>query len=170
MRHAKKRLQLNRFSSWYKATLKSLVKNLLKYQSIKTTKARAHAVRPLAERVITLAKKNTLAAKREAYKILCDHKQVSYLFNEVGPRFGNKTSGFVRIFNLGKRRGDGADLAILELTEIRKKEVKKQPKKEEVRPRTETALKEEKRPEMKKPAKKFLGGIRSIFKKERDSL
>lgn len=183
MRHRKKRLQLNRFTSWRKATLLSLARNLLIHQSIRTTKVKAMAVKPLIEKLITLAKENTLAAKRRAYKILGDHKLVSILFNDMGLRFNNRTGGYVRILNLGPRRGDSAKLAILELTEIKKKEIRK-PKKEEekkplpakekpvekIKPRTETAVKEEKHPEKKKPLKKFLGGIRSIFKKERDYL
>ncbi len=187
MRHRKKRLQFNRFTSWRKATLSSLARSLFIYQSIRTTKVKAFAVKPLVEKLITLAKENTLAAKRRAYKILCDHKLVSMLFNDIGPRFSSRTGGYVRILNLGSRRGDSAKLAILELTEIKKKEIKK-PKKEakkeeekkplpakekpaqEIKPRTETAVKEERHPEKKKPLKKFLGGIRNIFKKERDSL
>ena len=187
MRHRKKRLQFNRSTSWRKATLLSLARNLFIHQGIRTTKTKAFAVKPLIEKLITLAKENTLAAKRRAYKILGDHKLVSMLFNDIGPRFNNRTGGYVRIFNLGPRRGDSAKLAILELTEIKKKEIKK-PKKEakkeeekkpiaakekpveEIKPRTETAVKQEKHPETKKPIKKFLGGIRSIFKKERDSL
>lgn len=183
MRHTKKRLQLNRFTSWHKATLKSLARSLLIYQSIKTTRSKAFAVKPLVEKLITLAKENSLTAKRRAYKVLCDHKLVSLLFSDIGPRFKNKNSGFVRIIGFGTRRGDGAELSILELTEIKKKEVKS-PKKEhakepsktetkpssEVKPRTETAVKEERHPETKKQSKKFLGGIRKIFRKERESL
>lgn len=185
MRHAKKRLQLNRWTSWNKATLKSLARNLLIYQSIKTTRARAFAVKPLVEKLITLSKDNTLAAKRRAYQILCDHKLVSRLFNEIGLRFKHRTGGYTRIVNFEKRRGDDANMVIFELTEILKKEVKKPKKTEETKvkeiettasieetPKTEETVKKEKEqhPVSKKPSKKFLGGIRNIFKKERDSL
>ena len=189
MRHKDKRLQLNRYTSWYRATLTSIAKSVLIHQSIRTTKKKAMAVRPLIEKLISLAKQNSLAAKRHAYKILGEHKLVSVLFSDIGPRFTKRTGGYIRIVGLGNRRGDGAQLAILELTEIKKKEIKK-PKKEtkkeeerpvekpaekpqeEQKPRTDTAVKEEKHPtETKKPPKKFLGGIRNIFKKERrDSL
>lgn len=191
MRHAKKRHQLNRFTSWHDATLKSLARNLLIQQSIKTTKARAKAVRPLLDRLIGLAKLNTLFAKRQAYKILGDHKLVSLLFGDIGQRFNNRMGGYSRIIGLGQRRGDNAEMVILELTEIKKKEKRKPAKKEETKTeeakiekphaaeekpaedkkvKTEVALKE-KPPETKKPTKKFfLGGIRNIFKKERDSL
>jgi len=189
MRHKKKRLQLNRFTSWQDATLKSLARNLVVYESMRTTLHRAKAVRPLAEKLITLAKTNTLNAKREAFTILGDHKLVSNLFNEIGPRFSKRTSGFTRIINLGKRRGDDAKIVIFELMELKPK-VKKVKKTKEVKDKdidgaaqvpTEAAQEEkkaetrdevvkEKHPVSKKPSKKFLGGIRNIFKKERDSL
>lgn len=175
MRHAKARYQLNRFSSWRRATLHSLAKNLLIHQSIKTTKNRAKAVRPLVEKLITLSKLNTLFARRQAYKILGEHKLVTLLFTDLGPRFNHKSGGYIRILDLGRRRGDDAEMVILELTEIKKKEPRKPVKEKEVKPekeekpKTETAVKE-KPPSTKKPAKKFLGGLRNIFKKERDAL
>ncbi len=177
MRHRKKRLQLNRFTSWRKATLNSLARNLLIHQSIKTSLTKAKAAVPQIEKLITLSKNNSIAARRYAFRILCDHKLVSLLFNEIGPRFASRISGFTRIIKLGQRRGDNAELAILELTEIKKKEVKKPKKKEETKPQEEKKPEvtkekhiEEKPPIIKKPTKKFLGGLRTIFKKERDAL
>jgi len=192
MRHAKKRYSLNRFTSWRKATLKSMVKNLLLYQSIKTTHTKAKAAQPVAEKLISLGRKNTLQAKRRAFAILCDHKLVKLLFEDISKRFASRTSGFTRIINLGFRRGDNAQLAILELTEIKKKVIKK-PKKEKgaeiqkvslespevpsakateaEKPqiaKIATAVKE-KPPINKKPTKKFFGGLRKIFKKGTDS-
>lgn len=173
MRHAKARHQLNRFTSWRKATLKSLARNLLIQQSIKTTEARAKAVQPFIEQLITLAKLNTLFAKRRAYTILGDHKLVSLLFSDMAERFNHRVGGYTRILRIGKRRGDNAEMAILELTEIKKKEKRKVPKKEEVKvekPQGTPEKPKERPPQEKKPTKKFLGGIRSIFKKERDAL
>ncbi|MDD4899518.1 MAG: 50S ribosomal protein L17 [Candidatus Omnitrophica bacterium] len=192
MRHAKAGLQFNRFTSWRAATLKSLARSILVYQSIKTTKVRAKAVKPLVEKLISLAKENSLAAKRQANRILNDHQLVSLLFNEIGPRFANRASGFTRILDIGKRRGDNAEIVILELTEIKKKEPKKikkeekskeepvsgQPhehehphaEKEKPAPHKHAPEEKEKPGSEKKPPKKFLGGIRGIFKKERDSL
>lgn len=190
MRHKKSRLQLNRFTSWRKATLVSLVRSLLIHQSIRTTKLKALAVKPLAEKLISLAKKNSLAAKRRSYRILGNHRLVSLLFGDIAARFANRVGGYTRILNLGRRRGDNAKLVILELTEVKKKEPKKISKKEKEEKREEEAepeiIKEkpleekkpkvtelavkEKPPITKKPVKKFLGGLRSIFKKERDSL
>jgi large subunit ribosomal protein L17 len=193
MRHRNKRFQLNRFTSWRKATLISLARSILIQESIKTTKTKAQAVKPLIERLITLAKDNTLFAKRKAYRVLGDHGLVSLLFNDIGPRFSNRVGGYTRVINFGKRRGDNAEVAIIELTEIKKKE-KKRPKKEkeakseeqkpgisQERPAEEKPVEKERKlksepkvlekpPISKKPSKKFLGGLRNIFKKERDSL
>jgi large subunit ribosomal protein L17 len=185
MRHRKDRLKLNRFTSWRKATLVSLTRSLLLHQSIKTTQTKAQAVRPMIEKIISLAKVNTLLARRKVYRILGDHKLVSYVFNDIAPRFNQRISGYTRILNLGNRRGDNARMVILELTEIKEKKlkkVKKEVKPEEVKPTpiSEKPVAEKKpKPEVKvlekptvikKPTKKFLGGLRSIFKKERDAL
>lgn len=190
MRHGKKRGQLNRFSSWRKSTVNSMIRSVLIYQSIKTTRVKAKVVKPEVEKLITLGKKNTLAAKRAAFKVLCDHNLVSLLFNEIAPRFSSRTGGYTRLLNLGKRRGDNADVVIFELTEIKKKdpkavkkvvdveskvhkheEVPSEEKPDESKERkTSDAVKEDSHPGSSKEPKKFLGGIRKIFKKERDSL
>lgn len=179
MRHRKSRLQLNRFTSWRRQTLVSLVSSLFIHQSIQTTRQKAYAVRPLAEKLISLGKENSLAAKRQAYRILGNHQLVSLLFGDIAPRFNHKIGGYTRIFNLGIRRGDNARMAILELTEIKKKERKKTVKLEKevkpeetkgVREAKPTGVREAKPPITKRPKGKFLGGLRSIFKKERDSL
>jgi len=189
MRHKKLKHQLNRFTSWRQATLSSLVRSLLINQSISTTKHKALAVKPLAEKLISLGKANTLNAKRAAFRVLQDHKLVTLLFADIAPRFASRQGGYLRILNLERRRGDNAEMVLMELTEIKKKEHKKAVKEEkaghqegkkpqeaegkpqeEQKARTETAVKEERPPISKKPPKKFLGGIRNIFKKERDSL
>ncbi|MFA5114660.1 MAG: 50S ribosomal protein L17 [Candidatus Omnitrophota bacterium] len=192
MRHAKIKYQLNRFTSWRKATVLSLVRNLFISQSIRTTEARAKAARPIAEKLISLAKKNTLAAKREAYALLSDHALVSKLFGEIGQRFSQRSGGYTRIVNFSQRRGDDARMVIFELTEIKKeprktKKAKEAAVKEEAHgPKAEGAPQEkqaqekeateprtavkERPPITQKPRKKFLGGLKGIFKKERDSL
>jgi len=191
MRHSKAKLQLNRFTSWRKATLKSLASSIILHESIKTTLTKAKAVKPLVDELITLAKLNTLFARRRAYQLLGQHRLVSILFSDIGPRYTNRAGGYTRILSLGSRRGDSAEIAILELTEIKKKKARK-PKKAkegekdtgketvsdvtpekqppaEQKPAKEVAVKE-RPPITKKPSKKFLGGLRNIFKKERDSL
>ena len=173
MRHAKNRQRLNRFSSWRKNTLISLTKNLLIRQRITTTKTKAKAARRLTEKVISLSKNNNLFAMRRVFGIIQDHSLVSRLFKEIAPRFEKRNSGFTRIIPLGKRRGDNAQMVILELTEQKEKKKKeKKPKKEEakeeIKPRPQTP--EPKPPKEEKPKKKFLGGLRKVFKKERDAL
>ena len=180
MRHAKTRLQLNRFTSWRRATLIDLTKALIIHQRIKTTMHKAKAAKPLIERLIFLGKKNSLSARRQVYRILGNHRLVRLLFNDIAPRFTNRIGGYTRILNLGIRQGDNAKLVILELTEIKKKEPKKIKIEEKPEIIEEKAIKEEKAktkvatkekpPIVKKPTKKFLGGLRGIFKKERDSL
>lgn len=187
MRHLKARLQLNRFTSWRRATLISLAKALIIHQSIRTTRIKAKAVKPFVEKLISLGKKNSLSAKRQAYKILGNHRLVSLLFNDIAPRFTDKPGGYTRIINLGARRGDNAQLVILALTEIKEKKPKKIKSEEKKKPETiapelaKEGLPEEKKPKAevavkerppitKKPAKRFLRGLREIFKKERDAL
>ena len=191
MRHKKYRYELNRFTSWRKATLKSMARSLLISESIKTTLTKAKAARPLIEELINLAKQGTLIAKRRAYEILCEHKLVKRLFEDIGPRFKERNGGYTRIINFGNRRGDNAKLAIFELVEIKKKEKKRPKKKEKIEsapvaqqasPDKEKEIEKpqkkiekqaavkEKPPIEKKPSKKFLGGLKNIFKKERDSL
>jgi large subunit ribosomal protein L17 len=184
MRHRKQRGFANRFTSWRKATLMSMARNVLTYQTIKTTKAKAKAAQPLIEYLISLGKANTLAAKRHAFRLLPDHRLVSLLFREIAPRFSARSGGYTRILNLGHRRGDNAELVVFELTEIVRKHVKKEkvqkpeaaesPKQKPVDTSTPVreapAQEKQKHPIEKKPAKKFFGGIRKIFKRERDSL
>lgn len=173
MRHRKRKFKLNRFSSWRKSTIISLTRNLLIKQRIITTKQKAKATSHLTEKLISLAKKDSLYSARRAYQILGDHRLVKRLFKEIAPLFNHRASGFTRILSWVRRRGDDAPLVILELTEQKekikkpKKEKKKEPEEKE-RPRPKTI--EEKPPLEKKPTKKFLGGLRKIFKKERDAL
>ncbi|MDD5730708.1 MAG: 50S ribosomal protein L17, partial [Candidatus Omnitrophica bacterium] len=152
----------------------------------RTTVRTAQVVQPLAEKLISLGKSNTLSDKRRAYKILGDHKLVSVLFEDIAKRFNGINGGYTRIVRLGNRRGDNAELALFELTQIKKKEIKKPKKEAKAQAEKPEAGKEEKpvveekkpgvqarvqeRPTAKKPSKKFLGGLRNIFKKERDSL
>ncbi|MCX5699074.1 MAG: 50S ribosomal protein L17 [Candidatus Omnitrophica bacterium] len=189
MRHAKKRLQLSRFTSWHDATIRSLARNMVICQSITTTLTRAKASKQMIEKLVTLGKKNTLFARRQAQKVLGEHKLVNLLFNEIAPRFTKRNSGFTRIIGLGKRRGDNAEMVIFEFTELKIKETKKpKPAKEDKSqealgdieaaqvkstPEQKKEIKvviKDKPIDEKKPQKKFMGGLRTIFKKKSDSL
>ena len=160
MRHKVKTDRLSRFSSYRKATIKSLVRSLLLHEKIITTQAKAKISRIVAENLISLGKENTLAAKRRAFAILCDHGLVSTLFSDIATLFGKRNGGYTRIIPYRNRRGDNAKLVILELTEKKEKKLettKEQKKtekkeaekaadkvKEKIKPR-EVELKEEKK-------------------------
>jgi large subunit ribosomal protein L17 len=109
--------KLNRNSSLRKATVRDIAKATLVRQRICTTQAKAKEARRLVDKLITLGKKGTLADKRRAFAILCDHKLVSTFFSKTASRFKQRNGGYTRIIPLGNRRGDNARLAFLELTE-----------------------------------------------------
>jgi len=125
MRHRVSGNRLGRNSSLRKSTVRDIAKSTLVHQRICTTKAKAKEARKLVEKLITLGKKETLAAKRRAFSILCDHKIVSNLFNDIAGRFKNRAGGYTRIIPLSERRGDNAMLVYLELTEKKIVEPKK---------------------------------------------
>ncbi|MCR4396962.1 MAG: 50S ribosomal protein L17 [Candidatus Saccharicenans sp.] len=128
MRHRVKRYQLRRNTAHRRALLRNLVTSLLEKERIKTTLAKAKAARPVAEKMITLARKNTLAARRLALAYLTKEAAVQKLFAELGPRFKERPGGYTRIVKLGPRSGDGAPMAMLELlgAEYKKKAKKKE--------------------------------------------
>ncbi len=127
MRHNRQTHKLSRNWSERKALLESLVSSLLRHQQIQTTLQKAKAAQRLADRIITIGKNETLAAKRQAFSYLQDHVLVAKLFKEIAPRFSKRKGGYTRIFKLSRRKGDGAEMALLELTEkeIKIKESKK---------------------------------------------
>ena len=156
MRHRKQRSKLGMKTSHRKAALRSIVKSLLKYQRIEISLARAKVARRLAERLITLSKSDTVKARRDAYVVLADRDEVGKLFKEIAPLFKNRMSGYTRIIPLGFRRGDGASMCILELTErkIVEKLLRKK-KKEKEEPKTAAAPTSHAKEEHKKEAKKI---------------
>jgi large subunit ribosomal protein L17 len=117
MRHRKSGNRLSRNQSLRKATLRDMAKAVFLQERICTTRAKAKEARKLIEKLITLGKKDTLAARRLAFAILCDHKEVSQLFSKVAPRFKSRKGGYTRIIPYIQRSGDNAQLAFLELTE-----------------------------------------------------
>ena len=117
MRHGKSGNRLSRNQSLRKATLRDMARSILVHERICTTRAKAKEARKLIEQLITLGKKDTLAARRRAFAILCDHTMVSDLFTKTAPRFKARTGGYTRIIPYIQRGGDNAALAFLELTE-----------------------------------------------------
>ena len=117
MRHGKSGNRLSRNQSLRKATLRDMARSVLVQERICTTIAKAKEARKLIEQLITLGKKDTLAARRRAFAILCDHTMVSVLFAKTAPRFKDRKGGYTRIIPYMQRAGDNAALAFLELTE-----------------------------------------------------
>jgi large subunit ribosomal protein L17 len=97
--------------------LNGLAAQLFVNERINTTEAKAKAVRPLAEKMITFAKKGDVAARREVLKAIPDRDVVHKLFSDIGPRYAERPGGYTRILKLGQRQGDGAPMARIELVE-----------------------------------------------------
>ena len=97
------------------AMLKAMVTYLLENGKIETTVTRAKEVRPLAEKMITLGKQNNLAAKRQAFAFITKEEIVSKLFDEIAPKYADRNGGYTRIVRIGPRRGDAAEMALIEL-------------------------------------------------------
>lgn len=130
MRHLVKGKKLRRNTAHRKALLRNLVTSFLEKERMRTTLAKAKSARPLAEKMITLAKQDTLQARRRALKFIYKKPVVRKLFEELGPRFSERPGGYTRIVKIGPRSGDGAEMAYLELigSEYVKKEKKKKGK------------------------------------------
>ena len=114
MRHQKKTLKLGRKEGHRKSLLANLAVSLIEHNRIKTTLAKAKAVRPLAEKLVTIGKKNTLHARRTAKAVLRQDGAVKKLFADVAPRAAARKGGYTRIIKLGQRQGDASQSAILE--------------------------------------------------------
>lgn len=139
MRHMKRGRHLGRTSSHRRAMLRNMAISLFEHGKIVTTPEKAKEARPFAERLITLAKRGDLAAKRRAIRLLHDPKVVTSLFEQLGPRYKERAGGYTRILHMERRRvGDGARLALFELVEehIREKG-KKKPEAVTVEPKAE---------------------------------
>jgi large subunit ribosomal protein L17 len=117
VRHARSGRKLGRDSSHRKALYANLAGALIEHGRIKTTEAKAKAVKPLAEQMITLGRRGDLAARRRAVSVLRSKDVVHQLFAEVAPRFADRPGGYTRIVKLGPRQGDAADMVYLELVD-----------------------------------------------------
>jgi large subunit ribosomal protein L17 len=116
MRHQKTRNKLSRDSAHRKALLMNLSKELIEHERIKTTEAKAKAVKPEIEKLITLAKKDDLHARRQALSTLAQDKfAVHKLFVDVAPRYAERPGGYTRILKIGQRQGDATEMVYLEL-------------------------------------------------------
>lgn len=109
--------KLGRTTAHRKAMLRGMVTYLLENGSIETTLTRAKEVRSVAEKMITLGKKNTLASRRAALAYITKEEVVTKLFNEIAPSYQDRNGGYTQIFKLGPRRGDAAEMALIKLIE-----------------------------------------------------
>jgi len=117
MRHQRAGKKLGRDSAHRKALYSNLTGALIEHGRIKTTEAKAKAVRPVAEKMITLGRRGDIHARRQALAYLRSQEVVHKLFSEVAPRFADRPGGYSRIVKLGPRRGDSAPMAYLELVD-----------------------------------------------------
>lgn len=174
MRHARRELRLGRTSEHSQAMLANMARNLLRHGRIRTTVAKAKVSRRVVDRLITLGKDGSIHARRQAYRILQDRGLVKQLFADIAPRFLDCQGGYTRVLKLdGARHGDGAPMAVLELTRLpappkpaparKAKPQPAEPAKPSPAPRAEPKAEEKPKP------KRFLEGLRGLFGKKRES-
>jgi large subunit ribosomal protein L17 len=167
MRHQKKTVKLGRKAEHRKALLANQVCSLIEHQRIKTTLAKAKAVRPLAEKMVTLGKNGSIHARRTAFSTLRHKDAVKKLFDEIAPRSTERNGGYTRIVRLGQRKSDSALMAFIEWVDAavaveeqpaedkktKKKEPKAEPKQKETK-HEEPKAKEKESPAAEEPKKK----------------
>jgi large subunit ribosomal protein L17 len=115
MRHGVSGRKFDMPTGHRKALFKGLVRSLIIHEKITTTVPRAKEIRPIAEKMITLGKDGSVHARRRALRFIIDKDVIDKLFSNVGPRYATRPGGYTRIVKIGKRLGDGADMAVIEL-------------------------------------------------------
>ena len=115
MRHRKKGRKLQRTASHRRAMLRNLATSLFRHERIETTTAKAKVLRPYAERLITLARRGDLHARRLVARKIQDREVLGKLFDEFSPRYAERPGGYTRILKLGNRKGDSAEISLIEL-------------------------------------------------------
>ncbi|PYX29087.1 MAG: 50S ribosomal protein L17 [Acidobacteria bacterium] len=154
MRHQKKTVRLGRKADHRKALLANQVCSLIEHRRIKTTLAKAKAVRPIAEKMVTLGKNGSIHARRMAFATLRHKDAVKKLFDEIAPASTERNGGYTRIIRLGPRQSDSASMALIEwvdatiVVEEKSTEEKKSKKKE---PKTESTAETKPEPKAKEP-------------------
>ena len=159
MRHKKKTVKLGRTAEHRKALLANQVCSLIAHQRIKTTLAKAKAVRPLAEKMVTLGKDGSIHARRMAFSALRQKDAVKKLFDDIAPRSTERNGGYTRIVKLGQRKSDSASMAFIEWVDVAVvveekpvEEKKSKDKETEPKPKKEPKREEAKREEPKETA------------------
>jgi large subunit ribosomal protein L17 len=123
MKHAIKGRKLGRNTAHRKALLRNLALSILTHESIKTTLPKAKEIRPYAEKILSLAKKDNLANRRLAISLLGNQEIINKLFTDLGPRIANRNGGYLKIMKFGFRTGDKAPMAIIELVDKKEKDL-----------------------------------------------
>lgn len=166
MRHKMAHRKLGRTSSHRKALFRNQLASLITHERIVTTLIKAKELRPIAEKIVTLGKKGSLHARRTAAKVIASDALLRKLFDDIAPRFQERAGGYTRIVKLGNRRGDNAEMAILEFVDFsfgdkaaaapapEKKSKSRASKTDDEAPETEGSGDAEKKPAKKAPAKK----------------
>jgi large subunit ribosomal protein L17 len=157
MRHQKKTVRLGRKADHRKALLANQVCSLIEHRRIKTTLAKAKAVRPIAEKMVTLGKNGTIHARRTAFATLRQKDAVKKLFDEIAPASTERNGGYTRIIRLGQRHSDSASMALIEWVDatvvVEEKPAEEKKAKKDKAPKAETKTeakpKETKREEAK---------------------
>lgn len=154
MRHRKGGYKLQRDASARKALLRGLATSVILRDRVITTVAKAKAVRPVVEKMVTLAKRDDLHSRRQAAAFLQTPEAVKKLFDTLGPRFGERNGGYTRIVRLGPRAGDGAELALIEVVgaELKKRAAERRKRREERLRQQQEAEGEGEGPETTPPA------------------
>lgn len=117
MRHRVAKKKLSREKAHRKALYRNLLTELFRWERIRTTQAKAKAIQPYADKLVTLAKRGDLNARRQVLKWIKDEEVVDHLFYAIAPSFESRTGGYTRVIKLGRRQGDAAPVAIIELVE-----------------------------------------------------
>ena len=144
MRHGAAGKQLSRNSSHRRAMFRNLVTSLLKYEKVTTTDVKAKLVRPIVEKMITLAKRGDLHARRQALAYLQEKQTAHRLFEEIAKRFTDRQGGYVCITKLGYRKGDGASLSVIQLLQQEEQNVGSAKTKKKAKKKVVTASSEKK--------------------------
>jgi large subunit ribosomal protein L17 len=149
MRHLKAGTKLNMTASHRKAVFRNLANSLFEHERIKTTNPKAMELRRVVERLITLSKRNDTHAMRLAFAFLRSKETVKKLFTDIGARYKEINGGYTRVVKMGRRKGDAAPMAIIELTQRKEKEKEKEKKAEEKKAKAKKG--QEKKPKEAKP-------------------
>jgi large subunit ribosomal protein L17 len=158
MRHRIATKKLGRNTSHRRALLRNLVTSLMMEERIETTPAKAKAMRPHVEKMITLGKRGDVAARRLALSFLLTRESVDRLFDTIAPRFGDRNGGYLRIIHKGWRTGDGADTCFIELVGSEKVIEAKRAKRAEARSKRKEEIKKQMEEQQQAAAEKTEGG------------